>query len=81
MSCPHKYIFGVPNTGFHSYRVFGLALGDLLGTILIAWLSSYLTHTDFWWNLLGWFVAGEIMHWYFGTPTAFLKMIGIKPRC
>lgn len=81
MSCPYKYLFGVPNTGFHSYRIFGLALGDILGTILLAWLSSYLTQTGFWWNLLGWFVIGEILHWYFGTPTAFLKMAGIKPRC
>jgi hypothetical protein len=58
-----------------------MALGDWIGTILLAWLTSYLTQTGFWWNLLVWFVVGEILHYYFGTPTAFLKIIGMEPKC
>jgi hypothetical protein len=81
MSCPYKYLFGVPGTGFHSYRVGGFALGDTVGTILLAWLSSYLTQTGFWWNLFTWFVAGEFLHYYFGTQTVFLKAVGIEPKC
>jgi len=30
---------------------------------------------------LGWFVAGEVLHYAFGVDTAFLKMIGIRPYC
>ena len=81
MSCPYKYLFGVPGTGFHSYRFLGIAVGDTVGTILLAGLSSYLTRTGFWRNLLIWFVVGEILHYYFGTPTAFLKIIGMEPKC
>ncbi len=81
MSCPHKHLFGVPGQGFHSVRIFGMALGDWVGTLLLAWLTAYVTRTGFWWNLLIWFLVGEWMHWYFGTPTAFLKMVGMEPNC
>jgi hypothetical protein len=59
----------------------GLAVGDTVGTILLAWGTSYLTQTGFWWNLLVWFVGGEILHYYFGTQTAFLRMVGINTNC
>jgi hypothetical protein len=81
MSCPNKFLFGIPGTGFHSYRIFGFAVGDTVGTIILAWLTTYLTRTGFWWNLLVWFAVGEILHYYFGTPTAFLKTIGMEPKC
>lgn len=32
MACPYKYIFGIPEQGFHSTRIMGLALNDTLGT-------------------------------------------------
>jgi hypothetical protein len=81
MACPYAFVFGVPGKGFHSYRFMGLAVGDFVGTILLALATSYLTDTSIVWNFIVWFVGGEIMHWYFGTPTAFLNMIGIKPNC
>lgn len=81
MSCPYKFALGIPSQGVHSTRIFGLAFWDIIGTILVAWLTSYLTQTSFWWNLLAWFVAGEVLHYYFGTPTAFLKMVGMEPKC
>jgi hypothetical protein len=81
MSCPHKNLFGAPGTGFHSYRLGGIAVGDTVGTILLAWLTSYLTQTALWLNLVIWFVAGELLHYYFGTQTAFLRMVGINTNC
>ena len=81
MACPYAYVFGIPGKGFHSYRFLGLAVGDTVGTILLAVATSYLTNTGFWWNFFVWFVVGEIMHWYFGTPTAFLALIGMTPYC
>jgi hypothetical protein len=59
----------------------GLAVGDTVGTILLAVFTSYFTGTSIWLNLVIWFVAGEILHWGFGTPTAFLRMIGMTPYC
>jgi hypothetical protein len=81
MSCPYRYLFGIPGQGFHSARLFGMAVGDWLGTVLLAWLTAYATGTSFIYNLVVWFVVGEIMHWYFGTQTAFLKMVGIETNC
>lgn len=81
MSCPYKHLFGVPGEGFHSYRFMGLAVGDTVGTILLSLLTAYLTNTSVLWNFIIWFVAGEILHYLFGTPTAFLKLIGISINC
>ena len=81
MSCPYAYAFGIPGQGFHSYRFMGLAVGDTLGTIFLAVFTSYITKTSIWWNLFFWFVGGEVLHWIFGTPTAFLGMIGMTPYC
>ena len=74
-------MFGIPGQGFHSVRLLGMALGDWIGTLLLAWLTSYLTETSFLWNFVAWFVLGEILHWYVGTQTAFLSLVGIKVNC
>ena len=69
-----KHTFGEPGKGFHATRIFGFALYDILGTILIAWLFSYFTGISIWVSLLGWFITGEVLHWYFGVQTAFMKL-------
>ena len=78
MKCPYKFIFGKPKTGFHSTRVFGLALGDTVGTILLGILFSYLFHVSLFYSIVGMFILGEILHYLFGVQTAFLDMIRIK---
>ena len=78
MKCPYKFIFGKPKTGFHSTRVFGLALGDTFGTILLGILFSYLFHVSLFYSIVGMFILGEILHYLFGVQTAFLDMIRIK---
>lgn len=78
MSCPYKNIFGEPKRGFHSDRLFGFAVGDTLGTILLAGLIAYLWKLEFWRTLLSTFVIGEILHYLFGVQTQFLTLLGIK---
>ena len=77
MSCPYKHLFGVPGEGPHSYRFMGLALVDTVLTILFAWLISYFTNRSFIESFIYLFVLGEILHYLFGTQTAFLTMLGI----
>lgn len=72
-----KHTFGEPNTGFHATRIMGYALYDTLGTILLAYIFSYFTGISFVYSLLGWFIAGEFLHWYFGVETAFMKQLQI----
>lgn len=75
MSCPYKDSLGVPGEGFHSARIMGLAAGDTIGTIILAWIISRLIGVKFLPTLIALFVIGEIMHWYFCVDTAFLKYL------
>ena len=81
MSCPYKYALGIPGEGFHAMRLGPIALGDTLGTVALAVLTAWLTNSSIFWNFVVWFVVGEILHYAFGTPTAFLKLIGLTPSC
>lgn len=81
MPCPFANILGEPNTGVHSIRLFGFSLIDILLTVLVAYLIAKAYKINFWYSLFGLFVLGEILHYVFGTKTAFLKMIGLEPNC
>jgi hypothetical protein len=72
----NKHTFGEPGTGFHATRFMGMALYDILGTIGLALLFSYFTGLSIVYSLLGGVVAGELLHWYFGVDTAFMKLFG-----
>ena len=78
MSCPYKYILGIPGKGFHSTRFMGLALNDTLGPIGLDLLTSWIFNINIWLSLIVWFISGEVLHYMFGVQTAFLSMIGIK---
>jgi len=75
--CPYKYIFGEPGKGVHSYRIFGLAVVDIVLTIVLAVATSKYTKSSFLVHLLFWIFIGELLHYWFGTQTAFLTMIGV----
>jgi hypothetical protein len=81
MSCPYANIFGKPNTGVHSIRLFGLAVVDTVLTIIGAFIIAKVYKINFWYTLLSFFVLGEILHYVFGTKTAFLSMINLSPDC
>jgi len=81
MPCPYANILGVPGQGVHSRRIFGLALNDILATIVLAFITTFLINISFIKSLVGWFIIGEILHYLFSTKTAFLKMIGLEPSC
>lgn len=72
-SCPYKDIFGKPNTGAHSYRIFNIAIVDTIATLFFAWIIAYV----FKWNVLATFIGlliiGEWMHWYFCVDTAVIN--------
>ena len=78
MPCPYANILGEPGKGVHSARIFGLALNDTLMTIAAAIITAYIFNINVFLSFLYWFVAGEILHYLFGTNTAFLRMIGIN---
>ena len=79
MSCPYAHILGVPGEGVHAQRFMGLALNDTIATIVAALLTAWIFKISFLYSVIGWFVAGEILHYIFGVNTAFLKMLSITP--
>ena len=81
MPCPYAHALGVPGQGFHAVRFMGIAVNDSLATIVLAFLTTYIVNISFLESLLGWFILGEILHYWFGTNTAFLKMIHLSPNC
>jgi hypothetical protein len=78
MACPYAHSLGVPGQGFHAARIAGYALNDILGTIGLAAITSYLLRSSFLMNLVAWFVLGEVLHYAFGAQTAFLTTLGIN---
>lgn len=81
MPCPYATLLGKRGEGVHSRRFLGLALNDILATIAAAALTSFFFNISFLYSLIGWFLAGEILHYAFGVDTAFLEYIGLKPKC
>ena len=81
MPCPYANALGEPGKGIHAPRIFGLARNDLLMTIAASIITAYLFNISFLVSFIAWFVAGEVLHYLFGTNTAFLKMIGLTPTC
>jgi len=50
-------------------------------TIIAAIITAYIFNITFFQSFAAWFVLGEVLHYAFGTDTAFLRMIGLTPKC
>jgi hypothetical protein len=79
MSCPYANILGIPGEGVHAQRFMGLAVNDTIATVVAALITSWVFNVSLLYSLIGWFIAGEVLHYAFGVNTAFLKMLGITP--
>ena len=77
MYCKHADVFGRPGEGVHSTRVGGYALFDIIGTFLLAVITTYLFRVNIFVSFLGWFILAEILHYMFCVKTAFLKEISL----
>jgi len=75
--CPFAYIFGVPGQGFHEKRLYGYAFNDTVGTLVLALITAFVFQIAVWKSIIAWFVAGEVLHYIFGSQTAFLTTIGV----
>jgi hypothetical protein len=73
--CPYKYIFGEPNKGVHSHRLFDLAIVDVLGTVVIAYGISKYFKKEFKEVLLAVFLLGIILHRLFCVRTTIDKFL------
>jgi hypothetical protein len=82
-SCPfpglakYKDIFGKPGStaGLRKYRIFGIALLDVIVVLMFAYLFSIFNGYPFITNALGLFILGIIAHRMFCVRTAVDKIL------
>lgn len=75
MLCQYKDILGVPGKGLHKYRIFNIAIVDVLLTIILAFFISYLFSLNFWITLFVLFLLGILLHRLFCVKTTVDKII------
>lgn len=73
--CKYKNALGVPGKGIHYYRLFGIAIADVIMTIIGAFLISYFTKRNFIYILIILFVSGIILHRLFCVRTTIDKLL------
>jgi len=73
--CPYKNALGIPGKGIHSYRIFNIAIMDVIMTVIGALVISYFSGWNFGWTLLGFFLLGIILHRLFCVRTTIDKLL------
>lgn len=75
--CKYKDILGKPKKGLHSYRVFNIAVFDVLLTFLLAKFIQYyiMKETEFGIILVFCFIFGIILHRVFCVKTTIDKLL------
>ncbi len=75
MLCQYKNIFGKPNEGFHQDRFLGLAINDIIGTIIIGFAISYYFEIELLKVFIGLTVFVILIHKLFCVDTALNNFI------
>ena len=73
--CKYKNILGKPNKGIHSYRIFNIAIADVIMTVISAFLISYFFNFSFLIILIILFILGIILHHIFCVKTTIDKLL------
>ena len=73
--CKYKDILGKPGQGVHSFRIFNIAIVDVLLTIIAAYVLSILTKLNIFYALIFMFILGIISHRIFCVRTTIDKLL------
>jgi hypothetical protein len=73
--CAYKNALGIPGQGIHSYRIFNIAIMDVIMTIIGAYIFSLIFRTSFLYTLIGLFIFGIILHQLFCVRTTIDKLL------
>jgi hypothetical protein len=73
--CPYKFIFGIPKKGIHGYRIFDIAIVDVLSTIIGSYILSLIIKEDFKLVTIIIFLLGIILHRLFCVKTTIDKFL------
>ena len=75
MFCKYNTFFGTPNQGIHSYRIFDIAIIDVILTLFAAMVVAWLINCTFWLSLLFLFVTSILLHRLFCVRTTVDKLL------
>jgi NhaP-type Na+/H+ or K+/H+ antiporter len=78
--CKYKNSLGIPNQGIHSHRLFGLAIVDVIFTVIGAMVISYFSKKSFIYTLIFLFLLGIILHRLFCVRTTIDKLLFNRPE-
>jgi hypothetical protein len=73
--CKYKNALGIPNKGIHSYRLFDVAIIDVIMTIIAALFISYYYKYSFIYTILFLFILGILLHRIFCVRTTVDKLL------
>jgi hypothetical protein len=73
--CKYKDALGVPGTGIHSIRFMGVAIVDVIMTIIGAFIISYFFKLPFGYTLIALFLLGIFLHHIFCVRTTVDKLL------
>jgi hypothetical protein len=73
--CKYKNMLGEPDKGIHSYRLFGVAMADVIMTVIAAAAISYFRKQSFIQILLFLFLLGIVLHRIFCVRTTIDKLL------
>ena len=78
--CKYSTVFGIPGKGVHKYRIFNIAIVDVLATFLLAFIFYYLLNyfkykIKFYLILIFLFLLGIILHRVFCVRTTIDKIL------
>lgn len=73
--CKYKNALGEPRKGIHSYRLFGVAIADVIMTLIGALILAYLFNWSFIYTAVGLFILGIILHRLFCVRTTVDKLL------
>jgi hypothetical protein len=73
--CKYKDALGIPGKGIHSYKIFGIAIADVVMTIIVAFFISWITKFNFKYTLIILFLLGIILHRAFCVRTTVDKWL------
>ena len=74
--CQYKDILGIPGKGIHSYRIFNIAIVDVVATIVLAYvIYLFIPKYNFFFILICLFLIGIIFHKIFCVKTTINKLL------
>jgi len=71
----YKNLLGEPHKGIHSQRFLGVAIMDVIQSIIGAFVISYVIKQSFWLVLLIIFLLGITLHRIFSVRTTVDKLL------